>query len=82
MHFKQLRIEARKSQYFNGVRTRDLAIPLRRFNQLSYEATYVGSWSFVGSNQPVRDEWEVLYEIKNLLLSNELIKVELPPWKI
>ena len=29
---------------------------LRRSNQLSYEATDVGSWSFVGSNGPVRNE--------------------------
>ena len=39
-----------KIQDFNGVWTRDLAIPMRRSNQLSYEATDVGSWSFVGSN--------------------------------
>ena len=32
-------IEAWKSQDFNGVWTRDLAIPVRRSNQLSYEAT-------------------------------------------
>ena len=37
--FRQLRIEAWKSQDFNGVWTRDLAIPVRRTNQLSYEAT-------------------------------------------
>ena len=40
-------IEAWKSQdfnkYFNGVWTLDLAIPVRRSNQLSYEATDVGS---------------------------------------
>ena len=35
---------------------RDLAIPVRRSNQLSYEATDIGSWSFVGSNVPVRNE--------------------------
>ena len=40
--FKQLRIEAWKSQDFNGVWTRDLAIPVRRSNQLSHEATDVG----------------------------------------
>ena len=39
LQFKQLRIEARKSQDFNGVWTRDLTIPVRRSNQLSYEAT-------------------------------------------
>ena len=48
----QLRREAWKIQDFNGVWTRDLAIPVRRSNQLSYEATDVGSWSFVGSNGP------------------------------
>ena len=37
--FKQLRIEAWKSHDFNGVSTRDLAIPVRRSNQLNYEAT-------------------------------------------
>ena len=51
--FKQLRIEAWKSQDFNGFWTRDLAIPVRRSNQLSYEATDNGSWSFVSSNEPV-----------------------------
>ena len=35
-------IEARNSQDYNGAWTRDLAIPLRRSNQLSYEATDVG----------------------------------------
>ena len=52
--FKQLRIEAWKSQDFNGVWTHDLAIPVRHSNQLSYEATDVGSWSFVSSNEPVK----------------------------
>ena len=42
-------IEAWKSQDFNGVWTRDLAIQLRRSKQLSYEATDVKSWSFVDS---------------------------------
>ena len=28
-----------KNQDFNGIWTRDLAIPVRRSNQLSYEAT-------------------------------------------
>ena len=56
-------IEAWKSQDFNGVWTRDLTIPMRRSNQLSYEATDVGSWSFVDSNEPVRDEHQVIYEM-------------------
>ena len=61
--FKQLRIEACKSQDFNGVWTRDLAIPVRRSNQLSSEATDVGSWSFVSSNEPVKNGREVIYEM-------------------
>ena len=43
MQFKQLRIEAWKSKDFNEVWTLDLAIPVRRANQLSYEATEL--WS-------------------------------------
>ena len=65
--FKQLRLEAWKSQDFNGVWTRDLAIPVRRSNQLSYEGTYARSVSFVGSNDPVRNECEVTYEIFHVL---------------
>ena len=41
----QLRKEAWKFQDFNGVWTRELGIPVRRSNHLSYEATAVGSWS-------------------------------------
>ena len=37
-----------KIQGFKGVWTRDLAIPMRDSNQLSYEATDVGRWSIVG----------------------------------
>ena len=33
-----------------------LTMTVRRSNQLSYEATDIGSWSFVGSNVPVRNE--------------------------
>ena len=54
--FLQLRKEAWKIQDFNGVWTRDLAIPVQCSNQLSYEATDVESWSFVGTNVPVRNE--------------------------
>ena len=50
---KQLPIEGWKSQDFNCVWTRDLTIPLRRSNQLSYEATDVESWSLVSSDEPV-----------------------------
>ena len=56
-----------KSQEFNGVWTRDLAIPVRRSNQLSYEATDVGSWSFVSSNEPVKNGCEVIYEMFHIL---------------
>ena len=34
---------------------------------LSYEATDVGSWSFVDSNEPVRNECEVIYELFHIL---------------
>ena len=61
--FKQLRIEGWKSQDFNGVWTRDLAVPVRRSNQLSYEATDVGSWSFVSS----KSGCEVIYEVFHIL---------------
>ena len=38
--FMQLRKKPeKKNQDFNGIWTRDLAIPVRRSNQLSYEAT-------------------------------------------
>ena len=37
-------IEACKSQDFNGFWTRDLKIPVRDPNQLSHEATDIGSW--------------------------------------
>ena len=64
--FLQLREEAWKFQDFNGVWTRDLAILVRRSNQLSYmyEATDVRSWSFVGSNVPVRNESSMKWYMK------------------
>ena len=62
--FLQLRKEAWKIQDFNGVWTRDLTVPVRHSNQLSYEATDVGSWSFVGSNVPVRNESTMKWYIK------------------
>ena len=55
--FLQLRKEAWEIQDFNGVWTRDLAIPVRRSNQLNYEATNVRNWSFVCSQQCSREEW-------------------------
>ena len=60
-------VEAWKSQDFNGVWTRNLAIPVRRSNQLSYKAADVGSWSLVGSNEPVRNECQVIYEMFHIL---------------
>ena len=48
--------------------TRDLAIPVRRSNQLSYEATDVGSWSFVSSNEPVKSGCEVIYQTFDISL--------------
>ena len=62
--FLQLRREAWKIHDFNGVWTRDLTIPVRRSNQLSYEATDVGSRSFVGSNVPVRNESTMKWSMK------------------
>ena len=46
---------------------RDLAIPVRRSNQLSYEATDVGSWSFVSCNEPVKNGCEVIYGMFHIL---------------
>ena len=57
-------IEARKTQDFNSVWIRELAISVRHSNQLRYEATDVGSWSFVGLKEPVRIECEVI--IRNI----------------
>ena len=46
--FMQLRKKSPKKIHdFNGICTRDLAIPVRRSNQLSYEATDDGSRSCV-----------------------------------
>ena len=36
-------------------------------NQLSYEVTDVGSWSFVSSNEPVKNGCEVIYEMFDIL---------------
>ena len=63
-----------ESQDFNEVWTRDLAIPVRRSNQQSYEATDVGSWSFVSSNKPVKNGCEVIYEMFHMLNCGFAIK--------
>ena len=39
----------KKIQDFDGIWTPDLTIPVQRSNQLSYEATDVGSWSIMCS---------------------------------
>ena len=62
-----MRIEAWKSQDFNGLWTRDVAIPVRCSNQLNYEATDVGSRSFVSSNEPVKNGCEAIYEMFHIL---------------
>ena len=67
-HLHQQRIQVNVFDLsFNGVWIRDLTIPVRRSNQLSYEATDVGSWSFVSSNEPVRNGCEVVYEMFHIL---------------
>ena len=60
-------VEAWESQDFNRVWPRDLAIVVRRSHQLCYEATEVGSWSFVGPKEPMRNECEVIYEKFHIL---------------
>ena len=45
--FMRLLKNLKKIQDFNGIWTRNLAIPVRCSNQLSYEATEIGSWSIV-----------------------------------
>ena len=60
-------IEAWKSQEFNGVWTYDLVIPVQRSNQLSYEATDIGRCSFVGPEEPVRNECEVIGKIFHIM---------------
>ena len=62
--FLKLRKEAWKFQDFDAVWTRALAIPVWRSNQLSYEATDIGSWSFVGSHVPVRNESTMKWYMK------------------
>ena len=62
-------LEASKGKDLHRVWTRDLAIPVWRSNQLSYEATDIGSWSFVGSYEPVRNEcWSYIWNISYIEL--------------
>ena len=63
-----LKAIACKSLKMSGVqRGLNFAIPVGRSNQLSYEATDVGSWSFVSSNEPVTNGCEVIYEMFHIL---------------
>ena len=53
-------------QYSNpraAILTRELAVLVRRSNQLSYEARGGRNWSFVGSNVPIMNEstTEIIY---------------------
>ena len=62
-------LEPWKSQDFNGIWTCDFAIPVRCSNRLSCEATNVGSWSFVGLKEPVRNEcWSYIWNISYIEL--------------
>ena len=71
MQLLPLRREAWEIQDFNGVWTCDLAILVRRSNQLRYEAADVGSWSFVGSNGPVRNESMMKWYMKWIMKSSQ-----------
>ena len=53
--FMRLLKNLKKIQDFNGIWTRNLAIPVRCSNQLSYEATEIGSWSIVFIYVPVKE---------------------------
>ena len=54
-------------QDFNGTWTRDFAIPVRCSNQLSYEATDVGTWSIMCSYVPVKEMNVIdVYEINHI----------------
>ena len=53
-------IEASNSQDFNRFWTFDPSATGSCSDHLSYEATDVGSWSFVGPKEPVRNECEVI----------------------
>ena len=65
--FMQLYIKKPEtSQDFNRFWTRDLVILVRCSNQLSYDATDIGSWSFVAPKEPVRNDcsrhiWNISY---------------------
>ena len=53
-------------------------MPVRRFNQLSFEATDVGSWLFVGSNVLVMNEStnELIYEITVRIIARTIASLD------
>ena len=57
-----------------GFQTRDLAMPVRRSNQPRYEATDVGSWSFVGPKVRVMIENTYRKVVKQVYLHREIVK--------
>ena len=59
-HSYELRREACQILAFDGILTRDLALPVWCFNQRSSEATHGGSWSF---------ERNDMYEMNHCVLS-------------
>ena len=66
-----------------GFDPRNLAIPVRRSNQLSYAATDVGSWSFVSSNEPVKNGCEVICEMFHIYWTADLksrVQTPLKSW--
>ena len=65
MQFKQLRTEAWKSQDFNRVWTRDLAIPVRRSNQLSYEVTNISG--FIATDHGLLDFKSTVQYMKHFI---------------
>ena len=72
-------IEAWESQDFNGVWTRELTIPVRFSKQLSYEASDVKSWSFVGPKEPLRNDcWSYIWNISYIEYRSADVT---SPWK-
>ena len=75
--FLQLRKEAWKIQDVNGIWTRDLAIPVQRSNQLSYDYIYISHWRWeLESDVPVRNEstmkWCMKWIIYELRIWNQV----------
>ena len=89
--FKQLRMEAWKSQDFNGVWTRDLAIPVRRFNPveiLTFSDFYMQllklRWNFITVmitayliSNPQFNIWNISYITLMCLIKLNLMYLEI-----